>query len=198
MRKWHVPAPAPESGRNDRPATGLPGRRKSGRSPATEPARYRFDPECRRHHTWFAEWMRTCYRQDLIALVKQADQFDGFSKEKQKGLLDYSMRLYRDLFLWQQGAAELLRLPDDEMAFVKNFAKILTINHIEQHCARPQRSRLSPRTKCPRKNDYAGYVAHLQPVNTNLTALRYLVYGIRYGWLTRQQHSCVSQPYRKP
>ena len=82
-------------------------------------------------HTWFADWMRTCYRQDLIALVKQADQFDTFSKEKQKGLLAYSIRLYRDLFLWQQGAAELLRLPDDELAFVKNFAKILTIQHIE-------------------------------------------------------------------
>ncbi|MFD2572881.1 ATP-binding protein [Spirosoma soli] len=83
-------------------------------------------------HTWFAEWMRTCYRQDLIALVKQADQFDGFSKEKQKGLLEYSIRLYRDLFLWQQGAGALLRLPNDEMAFVKNFAKVLTIHHIER------------------------------------------------------------------
>ena len=82
-------------------------------------------------HTWFAEWMRTCYRQDLTNLVKQADQFDGFSKEKQKGLLAYSIRIYRDLFLWQQGAAALLRLPDDELAFVKNFAKILTISHIE-------------------------------------------------------------------
>ncbi|GAB3507571.1 hypothetical protein GCM10027341_42350 [Spirosoma knui] len=83
-------------------------------------------------HTWFADWMRTCYRQDLTALVKQADQFDGFSKEKQKGLLEYSIRLYRDLFLWQQGAGALLRLPDDEMAFVKNFAKVLTTYHIEQ------------------------------------------------------------------
>lgn len=83
-------------------------------------------------HNWFADWMRTCYRQDLIALVKQADQFDGFSKEKQKGLLDYSIRLYRDLFLWQQGAGALLRLPDDEMAFVKNFSKVLTTNHIER------------------------------------------------------------------
>ncbi|GAB3549411.1 DNA polymerase III subunit [Spirosoma fluminis] len=83
-------------------------------------------------HTWFADWMRTCYRQDLTALVKQADQFDGFSKEKQKGLLEYSIRLYRDLFLWQQGAGGLLRLPDDEMAFVKNFAKVLTTYHIEQ------------------------------------------------------------------
>lgn len=83
-------------------------------------------------HNWFADWMRTCYRQDLIDLVKQADQFDGFSKEKQKGLLDYSIRLYRDLFLWQHGAVDLLRLPDNEMAFVKNFAKILTISHIER------------------------------------------------------------------
>ena len=84
------------------------------------------------NHTWFADWMRTCYRQDLITLVKQADQFDGFSKEKQKGLIDYSIRLYRDLFLWQQGASALLRLPDDELTFVKNFAKYLTIQHIEQ------------------------------------------------------------------
>ena len=84
------------------------------------------------NHTWFADWMRTCYRQDLIALVKQADQFDGFSKEKQKGLLDYSIRMYRDLFLWQQGASALLRLPDEELVFVKNFVKILTIQHIEQ------------------------------------------------------------------
>jgi len=82
-------------------------------------------------HSWFAEWMRLCYRQDLLGLVKHADQFDGFSKEKQKGLLNYSIRLCRDLFLWQQGAAALLRLPDDELAFVKNFSKVLAINHIE-------------------------------------------------------------------
>ncbi|UFH56421.1 DNA polymerase III subunit delta' [Spirosoma sp. KNUC1025] len=90
------------------------------------------DTQSVEQQTWFADWMRTCYRQDLIALVKQADQFDGFSKEKQKGLLDYSLRMYRDLFLWQQGAGELLRLPDEEMAFVRNFVKVLTINHIER------------------------------------------------------------------
>lgn len=83
-------------------------------------------------HSWFADWMRTCYRQDLIALVKHADQFDGFNKEKQKSLLNYSIHMYRNLFLWQQGAGELLRLPDEEMAFVKNFVKVLTIDHIER------------------------------------------------------------------
>lgn len=92
----------------------------------------REDANLSEQHAWFANWMRTCYRQDLIALVRQADQFDGFSKEKQKGLLDYSIRLYRALLLWQQGAGELLRLPDEEMAFVRNFVKVLTIHHIER------------------------------------------------------------------
>lgn len=84
------------------------------------------------YHTWFAEWMRLCYRQDLTALVKQADQFDGFSKEKQKGLLEYGLHTCRDLFLWQQGGADLLRLPEEELTFVKNFAKVLTTAHVER------------------------------------------------------------------
>ena len=83
-------------------------------------------------HAWFAEWMRLCYRQDLIQLVKQADQFDGFSKERQKGLLEYGLHTCRDLFLWQQGAADLLRLPDTELTFIKNFAKVLTPDHVER------------------------------------------------------------------
>lgn len=83
-------------------------------------------------HAWFADWMRACYRQDLSVLVKQADEFDGFNKEKQKGLLEYSLRLCRDLFLWQQGAEQLLRLPDDELNFVKNFSKVLKPNHVER------------------------------------------------------------------
>ncbi len=87
------------------------------------------------HYAWFADWMRDCYRQDLTKLVKHADQFDGFSRDRQKNLLEYSIRLCRSLFLWQQGAAQLLRLPDDELTFVKNFAKILTTAHIERMVA---------------------------------------------------------------
>lgn len=90
------------------------------------------DPDGPDRYTWFADWMRMCYRQDLTGLVKQADQFDGFSKEKQKGLLEYGLHICRNLFLWQQGAGELVRLPDDELTFVKNFAKVLTPAHIER------------------------------------------------------------------
>ncbi|RCR67507.1 DNA polymerase III subunit [Larkinella punicea] len=82
-------------------------------------------------HAWFAEWMRFCYRQDLIALVKQADGFDALGKEKQRGLLDYSLNLCRDLFLWKHGVNELLRLPAEERTFVENFGKVLEPEHLE-------------------------------------------------------------------
>ena len=81
---------------------------------------------------WFAEWMRLCYKKDLIALVKLADSFDSMSKEKQKGLFDYSLRLFRDMLVWTQGAGELLRVPDEELSFVQNFSKAVPLSSLEQ------------------------------------------------------------------
>lgn len=95
-----------------------------------EPEKNAEEPGADRH-AWFAEWMRFCYRQDLTALVKQADQFDALGKEKQRGLLDYSLSLCRDLFLWKHGVNELLRLPDEERTFVENFGKVLEPEHLE-------------------------------------------------------------------
>lgn len=81
---------------------------------------------------WFTEWMRLCYKQDLIQLVKMADSFDTMSKEKQKGLFDYSLRLFRDMLLWTQGAGELLRVPEAELSFVQNFSKAVPLSSLEQ------------------------------------------------------------------
>jgi DNA polymerase III subunit delta' len=82
-------------------------------------------------HTWFAEWMRSAYKPDLVRLVKLADEFDAFTKDKQKGIFEYSLGLFRDLFLWQNGAESLLRLEDDELRFVQNFGKIVKPQALE-------------------------------------------------------------------
>lgn len=82
-------------------------------------------------HAWFANWMRTAFKRDLVQLVKLADEFDSFTKEKQKGIFEYTLSLFRDLFLWQNGAEELLRLEEDELAFVKNFGKVVKPNALE-------------------------------------------------------------------
>ncbi|TLU98294.1 DNA polymerase III subunit [Dyadobacter luticola] len=81
---------------------------------------------------WFAAWMRSCYRYDLAHLVKLADNYDVMSKEKQKGTLEYALRLFRDMLLWVHGAGELLRVPDEELTFVQNFSKAVTSGSLEK------------------------------------------------------------------
>ncbi|MPR35075.1 DNA polymerase III subunit [Salmonirosea aquatica] len=80
---------------------------------------------------WFAEWMRFCFRQDLIELVKLADTFDAMSKDRQKGTFDYALRVFRDMLVWMQGAGELLRIPEDELTFVQRFSKAIPPDSLE-------------------------------------------------------------------
>lgn len=103
-------------------------------------------------HAWFSEWMRDCYKRDVVKLVKRADAFDGMSKEKQKGIFDYALRLFRDMLLWTQGAGELLRVPEEELTFVQNFSKavpeaslepmIAEINEAYYHVERNVRAKM--------------------------------------------------------
>jgi DNA polymerase-3 subunit delta' len=80
---------------------------------------------------WFIEWMRSCYKSDIGFLVKAADLFDAMNKEKQKGLLDYTLRLFRDMLVWSHGAGELLRVPQEELTFVQNFSKAVNLGALE-------------------------------------------------------------------
>lgn len=84
---------------------------------------------------WFADWMRSCYKQDIPYLVKLADLFDAMPKETQKGLYEYSLRVFRDMFVWTQGAGELLRTPQEELNFVQNFSKAVPVTALEKMVA---------------------------------------------------------------
>ena len=81
---------------------------------------------------WFAEWMRACYKYQVAELVRLADSFDSMNKEKQKGLLEYALRLFRDMLIWSQGAGELLRVPQEELTFVQNFSTAVNFTALEK------------------------------------------------------------------
>lgn len=81
---------------------------------------------------WFADWMRSSYKFDVAHLVKLADNYDVMSKEKQKGLLEYALRLFRDMLVWSHGAGELLRVPQEELTFVQNFSKTVNFESLER------------------------------------------------------------------
>jgi DNA polymerase-3 subunit delta' len=82
-------------------------------------------------HQWFANWMRMAYKPDVAALVKLADEFDAFSKEDQKGMMEYGLNIFRDLLMWKSGAESLVRLEGDELTFVQNFSKAVNLRALE-------------------------------------------------------------------
>ena len=82
-------------------------------------------------HARFAEWMRMCYRTDVLKLVPQADKFDALPKEEQKGTMEYGLSLFRDVFLTQNGGEALVRLEGEERTFVQNFAKAIPPGRVE-------------------------------------------------------------------
>jgi DNA polymerase III subunit delta' len=83
-------------------------------------------------HVWFANWMRMCYALNVQKLVPMADEFDALPKEKQKGILEYGMNIFREIFLFRNGLENLIRLEGEDLIFVQKFAKALNINNLEQ------------------------------------------------------------------
>lgn len=82
-------------------------------------------------HSYFAEWMRQCFKMSLSDLVKASDAFDAQPKVSQKNLMEYALGMFREVFLWQQGAGQLVRLSDEERGFVEKFAKAIPQKSIE-------------------------------------------------------------------
>ncbi|WP_337043036.1 DNA polymerase III subunit delta' [Emticicia sp. 17c] len=83
-------------------------------------------------HAWFANWMRMCYALNLQKLVPMADEFDARSKEQQKGLLEYGLSIFREIFLYSNGGQNLIRLENDELVFVQRFSTAINMNNLEQ------------------------------------------------------------------
>ena len=83
-------------------------------------------------HAWFANWMRMCYAINIQKLVPMADEFDTKSKEYQKGMLEYGIHIFREIFLYTNGGENLIRLENDELVFVQKFSSVLNINNLEQ------------------------------------------------------------------
>lgn len=88
--------------------------------------------ESENEQQWFAEWMRMCYAFKVDRLVPMADEFDKLTKENQKGLLEYGLKIFREIFLFAYEGEQLLRLEGSELQFVQRFASAVNLNNIEK------------------------------------------------------------------
>lgn len=83
-------------------------------------------------HDWFANWMRYCYAFNVLELVPLADDFDGLSKEQEKQILEYSLTVFREIFLMASGNESMVKLEEKPLDFVKNFSKVFNINNLSK------------------------------------------------------------------
>lgn len=75
----------------------------------------------------FMDWMRACFKKDMKALVKFADDMGTQSRDAQKAFYIYSLHMIRESVAF--GAEpSVIRVTEDEKEFVKNFSKYMKLN----------------------------------------------------------------------
>jgi DNA polymerase-3 subunit delta' len=83
-------------------------------------------------HKMFRDWMRLCYVGDLMELTKWTEKFNAMSKVAQQTLFHYGLSMMREALIVNSNELELSRLMGEELEFVKNFSKILSLESIEK------------------------------------------------------------------
>jgi DNA polymerase-3 subunit delta' len=93
----------------------------------------------------FTTLMRLCYARNIIEVNDWVEKVAGLGRERQKQLLNYSLRLLRESFILNLGQEELNYLSGKEKAFTEKFSPFihqgnvhdiaegftLAVNHIE-------------------------------------------------------------------
>lgn len=84
------------------------------------------------HKEWFVNWMRFCFVFDVARLVPAADRFDEFSKEEQKNILEYGLKILREIYLENIGLGHMIQLENEELTFVQKFSRVFRFENIDR------------------------------------------------------------------
>lgn len=80
----------------------------------------------------FSEWMRDCFKKSYAPLVARAEEFHALDKLSQRNLLIYSVNVMRETLLRISGATGMNRSRGDELKFIQDFSKVMTLDKIEK------------------------------------------------------------------
>jgi len=80
----------------------------------------------------FIEWMRACFKKNYISLVPMAEDYHALDKLQQKNLMTYSINVMRETLLRISGATDMNRARGDELKFIQDFSKVMTLEKIEK------------------------------------------------------------------
>lgn len=80
----------------------------------------------------FIEWMRACFKKSYKTLVTLAENYHALDKLSQKNMMGYGMNMLRETLLARSGAGEITRLGGEELKFVQDFSKVMSIEKIDK------------------------------------------------------------------
>ncbi|MEM7549001.1 MAG: DNA polymerase III subunit delta [Bacteroidota bacterium] len=83
------------------------------------------------NHQNFQQWLRNCYSKAFGELVSDAESFHKMTKVSQKGYISYGLNVLRETLLARSGIEVLNKVQDDELKFVQNLGKTLSIEAVE-------------------------------------------------------------------
>ena len=82
-------------------------------------------------HTFFAEWMRSCFRKDLPELVERSENFHKSNKLAQRSLFKYSLTIMRESLVYKH-ASDLNKVNGNVLEFVRKFSTALDEERINK------------------------------------------------------------------
>jgi DNA polymerase-3 subunit delta' len=84
------------------------------------------------YFTCFQKWMRYCFKFNAPELIDFiANDIKSLGREKQKEFLAYGLNLFHNALFINNGLINNVLLPEDEKAFLKNFAPFISNNNID-------------------------------------------------------------------
>lgn len=78
----------------------------------------------------FIQFMRVCYKKNVIEMMDWSEGMAAVGKEKQKLFLEYALHMFRQSMLKNYTDNLLTKLSEEEAQFLKNFSRFITGNNI--------------------------------------------------------------------
>lgn len=80
----------------------------------------------------FIDWMRACFKRSYGSLVAMAEDYHGLDKMSQRNMILYSLNMMRESLLAISGAGSMNRTRGEELKFIQDFSKVLTLDKVER------------------------------------------------------------------
>jgi len=78
----------------------------------------------------FVEWMRICYKKDVVAVIDWVEEAATLGRENHKSLLKYALHMFRQCIVGNYAGDSLQRLRKEEQNFVNKFSPFINGRNI--------------------------------------------------------------------